>query len=382
MPRVLIFDFNDIGQNYRLLKHTKSFLKLNDCYVYLIGPQQSAFPSEVEDAPNLKYKEMIYTSKFPYLFGILLYPFQILFNILQFIIITSTIKNVDFIMTSSNNNSIFLIFGLIISYFKKSKFILDIYPKKEYSLNKKHNSYYDFLSLILFKLANYKICSTKSLNLYLKLKGIDTFLIRDTPSPLFQDNSNNKQHIYEFLNISNDIPLIGIPFPFLDDEYFQKLLEIFLKSDELLIPLHFIIFSNGKSYQNIENHFKNKKYKNISFTIIPMLTDAYPKILGSCNIGISLLGSNSILDLSQELIEMEWSNLPLIVFLKGCVKEIIKENENGFFYKNIDELINILNYIFIKKEFDLNLLKKNLKKNLITWDENWINIFDQIIFQK
>ena len=161
----------------------------------------------------------------------------------------------------------------------------------------------------------------------------------------------------------------------------SRLNQIIQKTDQLGKTMAFIIFGGGKSQTSIESKLKRLQLKNVKYFVFPLLADVYPQIIGACDLGISLFGARNILDLPSELIEMEYSCVPIATFLFGCVREAVSES-TGFFFKNEDELIDIIKRVFVSKTVDIGLMRENSKKQLTKWEDSWIEAFSKYFVEE
>ena len=85
MPSILIFSAEDIGSNYRILRHAKSVATLPNSKVQILGPDISSLPKELEKLPNIDH-HYIYLWEFPYFLDYLFFPIKILILLFQILI--------------------------------------------------------------------------------------------------------------------------------------------------------------------------------------------------------------------------------------------------------------------------------------------------------
>ena len=377
MPRVFVFSLEDLGTSYRLLRHIKSFASLPNSYVYAVAPCASVLPKEIEDLPNLQIHNFIDFLKNKSFLTLLFLPVFAALNFIQICVMISKVGKIDFLLIQSQPLFFSYLFGIIVRMIKKCKLIVDIKP---FHIDMKTHSN-SSLETTLPKFADIRIVPSRSMQGYLQLKGIRSEIIRDNPGTMFKPTMELRQNIYSLLNVESNTGLIGIPFPYSDDQALDMLLQIIQKTDQLGKTMAFIIFGGGKSQTSIESKLKRLQLKNVKYFVFPLLADVYPQIIGACDLGISLFGARNILDLPSELIEMEYSCVPIATFLFGCVREAVSES-TGFFFKNEDELIDIIKRVFVSKTVDIGLMRENSKKQLTKWEDSWIEAFSKYFVEE
>ncbi|EAY23003.1 hypothetical protein TVAG_182390 [Trichomonas vaginalis G3] len=371
MPRVLIFSLADLGTDFRLLRHVKSFASQPDSYVYLVGKCKTVLPSDIEQLDNVEIRQ--YHSKLNGIFNtsIFFIPFLLIFSFFQIIFLFSNLGKIDFVLTSTTRLYVNIIIARLIRFFKKAKFILEIRPFQ--SIPNKSGQFQTRLETSLPALADIRIVPSRSMQGYLQIKKINSSIIRDNPGTLFHPTTHLRKEISQLLGITPEHGLIGIPILFQEESYIDFLIELISKSENFNVPLCFAVFGGGKSQKSLEHKFRQIHPKNVKLSVLPMLADVYPQVMGACDLGISVSGARLILDVSPELIEMEWSCVPIAVYLKGCVREVVSES-NGFFFTNVDELVEVIRKVFVSKEVDINSMKEDCKSKLVPWDDAWKSV--------
>ena len=125
MPSLLIFSSYDIGQNYRLLRHAKSFSSLKDSHVTIFAPDVSSLPKEIEKSENINFV-YLYIWHFPYFIDFVVFPLQYLIIQFQcFLLYLKSLFSYDFVM-STPWPMFDSIFSLSLSRMFKAKLIFDI----------------------------------------------------------------------------------------------------------------------------------------------------------------------------------------------------------------------------------------------------------------
>lgn len=392
MPSLLIFSTCDIGQNYRLLRHAKSFSSIENSKVMIFAPDVSTLPKEIEKSNNIKFS-YLHTFHLPYFLDLILFPIQYFFIQFQCIFFYfQSSFSYDFII-STPWPLLDPIFSFILSRLFKAKLIFDI-SRFKYTDSKK--------SVMLRKMekkvnriANFRICSTKASQILLKLLNLSSSIIHDPPGTQFHSDKVIKKEVFSFLDIS-ERPLIAVLMPTYDTEYLNTILDDCSKLDQQKIKIAFIIFGNPKIQKEIEsiiNHNSNLPQNQIkannfplklslnysSLHFVPLNTDAYANILSCCDIGILLNGSIYGFDYSPELTELVACGIPTIVGRGGCMTEVIEDGKNGFIFNSKSQLYEILSNIFVEKKENLNSMKKSMKMRGSDWDKEWESFFGPLL---
>lgn len=376
MPKVVVFSFDDLGTNFRLLRHAKSFADQPDTQVYLIGNCNSILPSDIENHPNIKIRQNPHGNTSLLSMNILIIPILFIVRLVTIISLFTNLGSVDIIVTSTSRIIFNIVIAKILQRIKKSKLVFDIRPFK--SVNKNSSRIFMKIETGIPSYADICIVPTRSIQGFLQIKKIPSIIIRDNPGTLFQPSMEYRNDINTLLGIKKETGLIGIPIT--EESQASEVVDIATRSDSLNVPLCFCAFGGGKNQAQLEHSLNNLKLKNVKVVVLPMLSDAYPRVLGACDLGICFNGARAILDLSPELVEMEWACIPVAVMLRGCVKEAISES-TGFFFKTPEELFAIVKNVFVDKSVDLNAMREECKTRLVPWDKSWKEAFHPILEQ-
>ena len=226
---------------------------------------------------------------------------------------------------------------------------------------------------------------------------IDSICLPDKPvKGLFKFLNDEESKIlykkYPELNIlltenKNEKPILMISSTsWTPDEDFNILLNSFIKTEEMIksdnkISINkikkilFLITGRGP----LKDSFMEKVEKsNLEFFIVKSIwldSDDYIKLLNLCDLGISLHYSSSGIDLPMKVVDMFSACLPAAAIYYDTIKELVLEDENGFLFKNENELCKILKNVIFEisnKGFSEKLVKfkQFLEKQLL--NENWV----------
>ena len=392
MPSCLIFTTDDIGTNYRLLRHAKSFSELPESHVLIFAPDFSSLPKEIENSPNITHR-FLFSLNFSYYFKILLFPVKFFFYFFQCIYLyylyafEKSIPHFDYIISPSfpilDN-----IYAKILAKIFRSQLIIDVSLFRWANIQKSNEIMMFLEKQVLYK-ADYLTCSTRSIQVILQLRKLKSFIIHDPPGKLFHPNDKLeiKNEIYSFLGITNlktKNLLVAIPLPFYDNQYIRIVkslcgkINAFFKNEKGT-RIIFVVFGSPKVQDDVESNLRdmNDNSNCISMHFIPVNTDSYAHIMGCCDFSILLSGSRYGLDYSPELTELIASCVPVIVGKSGCVSEIIVNGKNGFIFNTEEELYEITKNIIIHSEH-LCEMKKLMNQESFSWDEEWKKFHDSL----
>lgn len=142
----------------------------------------------------------------------------------------------------------------------------------------------------------------------------------------------------------------------------------------------FIITGRGPQKEFYMNKIKKTEFKYFMVKSIWLESDDYPKILGAVDLGVCLHYSSSGFDLPMKVVDMFSAQLPVAAIYYETIRELVKENKNGFLFKDEDELQIMLRDVIIEfsdsqKNFEHKKLKdfsQNLKEfGQYDWITQW-----------
>ena len=391
MPSLLIFSTSDIGQNYRLLRHAKSFSSLNNSHVTILAPDISSLPKEIEKSQNIDIR-YLYIFNLPYFLNFITIPIQYLFIQIQcYYFFLKSLIIYDFII-SRPWPFLDSIFSFSLSRMFKAKLIYDISIFK--FTDQKRSSLMRTIEKKVNRIANYRICSTRAQQVFLEIQKISSSIIHDPPGIQFSSEKVIKKEVFSFLNIS-ERTLVAILMPIYDIDFLNMIMQNIENLDNQEVTSAFIIFGSPKIQSQVESVFNQKsnipqnqknqnnllniKLKYSSLHFIPINTDAYVNVLSCCDLGILLNGSRYGFDYTPELTELVACGIPIIVGKGGCMTEVVENGKNGFIFNSKEQLCEILSSIFVEKKIKLRSLKESMKSHSSNWDIEWKKFFDPLL---
>jgi len=269
--------------------------------------------------------------------------------------------------------------------------------------------------------AKYHFCVTESLKKDLKRRwNIDAQVLYDKPPSRFKQLDWTEKHnllqklklVYkEFKDVKNkdctritDLDLIENKVKeksarpafiisstsWTEDEDFSILLtaldnyEQMCSKNTVLPGIVCIITGKGPLKEHYANEIKNKIWRSVEIVLPWLESEDYPKLLGTCDLGISLHKSSSNLDLPMKIVDMFGCCLPVCALNYDCIDELVKHDQNGFVFNDGNELTRQLCYLlknFPKDKSKLSQFSEHIQNNFLKlrWNENWENVFLPLI---
>ena len=387
MSTALLFSFSDIGRNERILMHATNLSKEKKMKIYVCGFDRSNIPNEIANDKNIQFIYIFPFINAPIILNTLLWPIQFIFYLIQMIAVTINLPQLSIILITSNFYFSEICIGLLLSKInskisdnikaKKPFIIADILSFKWFESPTSKNIAKKMLSL-----TDMIITPTHSMQVILKIGGLQSFVIENIPDQSFKPNKKLKPNVCEILNIPLSSYLICVPIPTFDHDIFKCIEDSARGIKDCERNICFVIFGNGKSQSIFQKKVKNlnnsNESKNIKFAFFTFQYDIYPSILGACDIGIYFNENDNGTEIPLPILQMSGCCLPIISFQYGCVSEIIKNKQNGFIIENRSKLRALLHDIFIKKSIDISTLKCN---HMEKWEQTsiWKTVFNKII---
>jgi beta-1,4-mannosyltransferase len=168
------------------------------------------------------------------------------------------------------------------------------------------------------------------------------------------------------------------------DEDFNMLLESFIKIEknlkiDNLRKVLFIITGRGPQKESFMKKVQDAQLKLFDVKSIWLESDDYPKLLGSGDLGVCLHYSSSGYDLPMKVVDMFSSGLPVCAVFYPTINELVKVDQNGFLFKDVNQLEFLLKKLiteFSESGYcrDIEKMRENLKAfNQKDWISQWNN---------
>jgi len=98
----------------------------------------------------------------------------------------------------------------------------------------------------------------------------------------------------------------------------------------------------------------------------------YPRLLGCCDLGVSLHTSSSGLDLPMKILDMFGASMPVCARGFKCLDELVQDGHNGLVFESSGQLTDQMQKLLLN--FPKSPLLENLRRNVKPgrWMENWL----------
>ncbi|PVF96293.1 hypothetical protein CPB86DRAFT_860982 [Serendipita vermifera] len=161
-------------------------------------------------------------------------------------------------------------------------------------------------------------------------------------------------------------------------------------SQDLLPKVVMFVTGKGplrkKYMEEIMNIRKQENWQWVRCISIWLEPEDYPRLLGSCDLGISLHSSSSALDLPMKIVDMFGCHLPVCALNFACLDELVKDGHNGLVFENSDQLASHLQTLLrgfpdceplerLRLSFSEGAVSPSSrqKRKWDTWNDNWDN---------
>lgn len=150
---------------------------------------------------------------------------------------------------------------------------------------------------------------------------------------------------------------------------------------------HLVCVITGKGPLKVyyEEKINEYKFKHIDIVLPWLDSQDYPKMVASCDLGISLHSSSSGVDLPMKVVDMFGCGIPVLAYEYQAISELVIDDFYGQTFKNSEELFTklalLLKDFFIDSECSLEDVeccpleryKKNIKRRFLLsrWEDNW-----------
>ena len=421
----------DLNRSPRMLNHclalTEAFPNINE--ISLIGYNGGDIRSDIANNPKIKQYHIRkginkFLSKLPRFLFILAALIKIILQTLSLTWILFRIPKFKFLILQNPPGIPSMLICWIICRLRGAKFIID-WHNYGYTILKVNNRP-NFLVNLAFKYEKYlgkksdlNFCVSQAEKRDLKkefnidaiclpdrpVKGLFKFLNELEANDLYKNYPNElysliDTHLPENKNLKPIVMISSTSWT--PDEDFSMLLDAFIKTEEMIKEsiedktqkniynitedkikkILFLITGRGPMRDKFMDKVSEANLKYFDVKSIWLESDDYPKLLSLVDLGISLHYSSSGIDLPMKVVDMFSGCLPVASVYYETINELVKENENGFLFKNSKDLGKILKNVIIElsatgKCEKIIKFRENLHKEL---DKNdWVSQWKQRI---
>lgn len=234
-----------------------------------------------------------------------------------------------------------------------------------YAMPLDEKPFFRFLSSIIFNLSDFVIANS---NAGLKVHGLKknrrTLVIPNGYD--FKRADIDYTDLRKELDISEDSILIGMIGNFREAKDYISYVKVADRINSFYKNIHFLCVGDGSKLSEVKSYVKKKKIKNTYFL------GFRPDIINIClnlDIGVLLTNTSGHAEgLSNSIIEMMASRLPVVATNAGGTPELINDGIDGSLVKafDVDDIFLKISYLIDKKvkrkQFGLKAMKK-IKKS-------------------
>ena len=421
----------DLNRSPRMLNHclalTEAFPNINE--ISLIGYNGGDIRSDIANNPKIKQYYIRkginkFLSKLPRFLFILAALIKIILQTLSLTWILFRIPKFKFLILQNPPGIPSMVICWIICRLRGAKFIID-WHNYGYTILKVNNRPNFLVNLAckyekyLGKKSDLNFCVSQAEKRDLKkefnidaiclpdrpVKGLFKFLNELEANDLYKNYPNElysliDTHLPENKNLKPIVMISSTSWT--PDEDFSMLLDAFIKTEEMIKEsiedktqkniynitedkikkILFLITGRGPMRDKFMDKVSEANLKYFDVKSIWLESDDYPKLLSLVDLGISLHYSSSGIDLPMKVVDMFSGCLPVASVYYETINELVKENENGFLFKNSKDLGKILKNVIIElsatgKCEKIIKFRENLHKEL---DKNdWVSQWKQRI---
>jgi len=260
--------------------------------------------------------------------------------------------------------------------------------------------------MFIGKLADGGFCVSRKMKEFLKTKNIEAIVLYDRPPMNFKP-LGKEERTQTFMDLGNELenllpwnifpevktpaelfnhknrPIIGVSSTsWTKDENFGLLLGILVELNSFLEKNNqsvvFFITGKGECKDPFLKELETLPITHIKVLCLWLKIEDYPRLLGSCDFGLSFHESSSGLDLPMKVVDMFGCGLPVIAHDFITLPELVNE-KNGASFTDSNELLNHLKKFILNENLRQDLKLGALKFRERTWAMEWGEKFTKLI---
>jgi beta-1,4-mannosyltransferase len=416
---ISVFVLGEVGRSPRMQYHALSLSKLeNVAHVDLIGLGGSdPHPEIMQNTKiNTHFVNENAWNWIPQRRNLLLFlifaPLKIILQTLMILWTLMTVKKPEYMLVQTPPAIPTLFLVKLVCFIRGTKLVLDWHnygwSLLQLSLGKNIlTKFIKYVEMLSGKTAHHHFCVSNEFKKDLATWGINATVLYDRPPAIFGDLTPIERH-----NMYCKISTVTVgdneektPFSLLEDgkviermdrpglivsstswtkdEDFGILLEAIkivdarTTNEDSFPNLEFIITGKGDEKERYENEMKLLKLNKCKIQTKWLLSQDYPKLLASSDLGICLHYSSSGLDLPMKIVDMFGARLPVCAIHYKTLPELVEDGKNGLIFHDSKELAKQIYDLFEKFPKDrkqLLQMRENLKEfQAYRWDDEWEN---------
>eukprot|EP00884_Botryococcus_braunii_P002445 jgi/Botrbrau1/12200/Bobra.0186s0105.1 len=140
-----------------------------------------------------------------------------------------------------------------------------------------------------------------------------------------------------------------------------------------------LIFVTGKGPQKEQylQQMQGLDLRRVAFRTLWLESADYPRLLGSCDLGVSLHTSSSGYDLPMKVVDMFGCGLPVCAYKYDCIEELVANEKAGLLFSTPKDLARHFLRLFLgfpQQDNGLAEMRRNVAASVaIGWDASWAN---------
>lgn len=140
-----------------------------------------------------------------------------------------------------------------------------------------------------------------------------------------------------------------------------------------LPSLRVIVTGKGPMYTEMQTAIAQLNLSSVSVHQVWLAIEAYPRVLGVADLGVSLHESSSGWDLPMKIVDMFGCGVPVVAIGYPALPELVKENDNGLIVDDSAELAQALTRVFSDKKVYDTIKRGAVRESRLGWDSNWLS---------